>query len=51
MCAYYAGRAFGRRRLFPRISPKKTVAGGIGGIVAGLVAVELVNLILPYHCE
>ena len=49
--AYYAGRAFGRRRLFPRISPKKTVAGGIGGIIAGLVAVELVNLVLPYRCD
>jgi phosphatidate cytidylyltransferase len=30
--AYYAGRAFGQRKLFPQISPKKTVAGGIGGI-------------------
>ncbi len=49
--AYYAGRAFGRRRLFPSISPKKTVAGGIGGVLAGLVAVELVNLLTPYHCD
>lgn len=49
--AYYAGRAFGRRRLFPRISPKKTVAGGVGGVLAGLVAVELVNLLTPHHCD
>lgn len=49
--AYYAGRAFGKRRLFPRISPKKTVAGGIGGIIAGLAAVELLNLVLPYRCD
>lgn len=49
--AYYAGRAFGRRKLFPRISPNKTVAGGIGGLVAGVVTAEMVNLALhlPAH--
>ena len=49
--AYYAGRAFGRRRLFPSISPKKTVAGGFGGVFAGLVAVALVNWLTPSHCD
>jgi phosphatidate cytidylyltransferase len=32
---YYSGRAFGRRPLAPTISPKKTVEGAIGGLVAG----------------
>ncbi|OLD53966.1 MAG: hypothetical protein AUI64_05660 [Acidobacteria bacterium 13_1_40CM_2_64_6] len=32
---YYAGRAFGRRLLAPVISPKKTVAGAVGGFVCG----------------
>jgi phosphatidate cytidylyltransferase len=32
--AYFAGRAFGRRKLFPRISPSKTWEGAIGGSVA-----------------
>ncbi len=32
-CAYFCGRAFGRRLLAPRISPKKTVAGAVGGIL------------------
>lgn len=45
--AYYAGKTFGRRKLFPLISPKKTVAGGVGGILTGVVAAEGVNLLFP----
>jgi len=45
--AYYAGRAFGRRKLCPSISPGKTVAGGIGGICAGIVTAEIVSRVLP----
>ena len=34
---YYTGRALGRRPLAPAISPKKTLEGAIGGMVAGTV--------------
>jgi phosphatidate cytidylyltransferase len=33
--AYYIGTTLGRHKLCPRISPKKTVEGAIGGICAG----------------
>nr|WP_321464810.1 phosphatidate cytidylyltransferase [uncultured Desulfobulbus sp.] len=49
--AYYAGKTFGRRKLFPLISPKKTVAGGIGGILTGVLAAELINLFLPQSAD
>ncbi|HAW51710.1 MAG TPA: phosphatidate cytidylyltransferase [Flavobacteriales bacterium] len=35
--AYLAGSLFGKRKLFERISPKKTVEGSVGGIVLALV--------------
>jgi phosphatidate cytidylyltransferase len=35
---YYTGRTLGRAPMAPRISPKKTVEGAIGGVVAGTVA-------------
>ncbi|HEX5638224.1 MAG TPA: phosphatidate cytidylyltransferase [Burkholderiaceae bacterium] len=39
--AYFAGRAFGRRKLAPHISPGKTWAGVVGAIVA-VIAVALI---------
>lgn len=34
---YFAGRGIGGPKLWPRVSPKKTWAGAIGGLVASLV--------------
>ena len=41
--AYFAGRAFGRRRLAPSISPGKTVEGAIGGAIAVALYVALLQ--------
>lgn len=49
--AYFAGRALGRHKLHPKVSPKKTVEGAIGGILAsvggGFLMVAVLDLPLP----
>ncbi len=35
--AYFAGRAWGRRKLLPAVSPSKTVEGGLGGFAGAIV--------------
>ena len=40
--AYFSGMFFGKRKLCPDISPKKTIAGAIGGTIFGTLAGFLV---------
>jgi len=35
--AYFVGRALGKRKLIPSVSPGKTVAGAVGGLVASML--------------
>jgi phosphatidate cytidylyltransferase len=41
--AYFAGRAFGRKKLMPVVSPGKTVAGAIGAIVVSMIGAWAYN--------
>lgn len=52
--AYFAGRFFGKTKLYPIISPKKTVEGAIGGLIVaalGALAVQqtLLTFMPPWH--
>lgn len=44
--AYFTGRALGKHPLFPRISPKKTVEGSVGGVLGAVLIVVVLKLAL-----
>ncbi|HEV3165949.1 MAG TPA: phosphatidate cytidylyltransferase [Isosphaeraceae bacterium] len=46
--AYTFGRLAGRHKLWPRLSPNKTVEGALGGMVFGLLAVLIIFAVARY---
>lgn len=46
--AYFAGRRFGKRSLAPKLSPKKTWEGCMGGLLASIVGAQLINAIYSF---
>ena len=46
--AYFIGRAFGKKKLIPDVSPNKTVAGAIGGIFGCLLGYAVYGSILKF---
>ncbi|MCH4888757.1 phosphatidate cytidylyltransferase [Acidaminobacter sp. JC074] len=51
--AYFTGRFFGKRKLAPTISPKKTVEGAVGGVITAALLCALLSVYfepsLIYH--
>jgi len=46
--AYFVGRAIGQHKLAPVISPKKTVEGAVGGVIAAIVGMLLYAVVLRF---
>jgi phosphatidate cytidylyltransferase len=42
--AYFIGKAYGKRKLWPEISPNKTIEGSAGGILCAVVVAVLFSL-------
>ncbi len=47
---YFAGRAFGKHKLAPKVSPKKTVEGSIGGIAGNVLAGVIFAVVMNTTC-
>ena len=55
--AFYSGKFFGKHKLCPEVSPKKTVEGSIGGMIGatvfsgiyGIIISRYTNVIPTYH--
>ena len=45
--AYLVGSQWGKQKLCPRISPKKTVEGALGGVAGAVVGALLLSLFFP----
>lgn len=46
--AYFMGRAFGKNKLWPEISPNKTIEGAIGGIILATIVGVIFHIIHPF---
>ena len=46
--AYFTGVLIGKKKIFPTISPNKTLEGFIGGIITGTIGMLLYGIIISY---
>ena len=43
--ALFAGMAFGKHKLAPRVSPKKTIEGAVGGLAGGMLGMIIFRIV------
>ncbi|MCG9967775.1 phosphatidate cytidylyltransferase [Pelotomaculum terephthalicicum JT] len=46
--AFFIGKAFGRKRIAPVISPKKTLEGASGGLLGSVIIAYLFGIVYPF---
>ncbi len=47
--AYYSGKFFGKHKLCPKVSPKKTIEGSIGGIIGATLFCGLFGIVVSKY--
>ncbi|WP_349410529.1 phosphatidate cytidylyltransferase [Pseudalkalibacillus sp. SCS-8] len=47
--AYFFGKAFGRRKLWPVISPNKTIEGSLGGLLCAIIVAVIFQIFFPIY--
>lgn len=47
--AYYSGRLFGKHKLCPKVSPKKTIEGSLGGLVGATLFCGIFGIIVSRY--
>lgn len=47
--AYIVGKSIGKRKLFPSVSPKKTIEGFLGGFVFTILASVIINSVMNLY--
>ncbi len=51
MAALFVGKALGKRKFCPAVSPKKTIAGSIGGLAGSMLAAVIIYLLSLWLCN
>ena len=46
--AYFVGVFFGKHKMIPDVSPKKTIEGAIGGIVGGVIVTAVFGIVMHF---